>query len=124
MIFSLGTIDTESELKLFKKGVSSGGVTSKSWLTENVPAPFKSEVSGGMGRVTHHKFVFCDFNDTNPVVFCGSSNLATGGEVDNGDNVIAIHHHNIMYSYAVEPFGSTIITSSEASMSTALRMNR
>jgi phosphatidylserine/phosphatidylglycerophosphate/cardiolipin synthase-like enzyme len=100
-LFSLGTVDTESQLKLFKKGVSSG-VTSKGWLKETVPAPFKSEVSGGMGHVIHHKFVVCDFNDRNPVVFCGSSNLAAGGETDNGDNLIAIHHPDIVYSYAVE----------------------
>jgi len=100
-LLSLGTIDTEKELKLFKKGVSSG-VTSKGYLKENVPAPFKSEWIGGTGRVIHHKFVVCDFNDSNPVVFCGSSNLATGGETSNGDNLIAIHHPNIVYSYAVE----------------------
>jgi len=100
-LLSLGTIDTESELKLFKKGVSSG-VTSKGWLKENAPPPFQSEMSGGMGHIIHHKFIVCDFNDKNPVVFCGSSNLAAVGETDNGDNLIAIHHPNIVYSYAVE----------------------
>ncbi len=100
-LFSLGTVDTRSELKLFKQG-KSHGVTSKDWLRENAPMPFKPELSGLAGHVIHHKFVVCDFNGQNPVVFCGSSNLAAGGETDNGDNLIAIRDPAIVYSYAVE----------------------
>jgi len=100
-LFSLGIIDTKGELKLFKKG-KSNGVTSKDWLRKDAPTPFKPELSGLTGRVIHHKFVVCDFNDRNPVVFCGSSNLAAGGETENGDNMIAIHNPDIVNSYAVE----------------------
>lgn len=100
-LFSLGTVDTKSDLKLFKQG-KSHGVTSKDWLRENAPRPFKPESSGFFGHVIHHKFVVCDFNGHDPVVFCGSSNLAEGGETNNGDNLIAIHDPAIVYSYAVE----------------------
>jgi hypothetical protein len=100
-LFSLGTVDMKGELKLFKQG-KSHGVTSKDWLRENAPTPFKPELSGAAGHVIHHKFVVCDFNAQNPVVFCGSSNLAAGGETDNGDNLIVIHDPAIVYSYAVE----------------------
>lgn len=44
----------------------------------------------------------CDFNGTSPVVFCGSSNLAEGGEKSNGDNLIAIYDSKIANRYAVE----------------------
>jgi hypothetical protein len=36
-------------------------------------------------------FVVCNFNDKNPVVFCGSSNLSPGGEQNNGDNLFAMY---------------------------------
>ncbi|HTX43670.1 MAG TPA: phospholipase D-like domain-containing protein, partial [Methanocella sp.] len=106
-IFSLGIVDSKSDLKLFKQG-KSNGVTSKSWLRKNAPRPFLPELSGLAGQggfaghVIHHKFIVCDFNDRNPVVFCGSSNLAPGGETSNGDNLIAIHDPTIAYNYAVE----------------------
>jgi phosphatidylserine/phosphatidylglycerophosphate/cardiolipin synthase-like enzyme len=106
-LFSLGILDTKSDLKLFKEGASNG-VTSKSWLRKNAPKPFLPELSGlgtgagFAGHVIHHKFVVCDFNDASPVVFCGSSNLAEGGETFNGDNLIAIHDPAVVYSYAVE----------------------
>ena len=53
-------------------------------------------------RVIHHKFVVCDFIDKNPVFFCGSSNLPTGGEKSNGDNLIAIYDGNIATLYVIE----------------------
>jgi len=100
-ILSLGTIEQKSQLSLFKQGKNSG-VTSFAFLKQNVPKPFKAEWSGGMGQVIHHKFVVCDFNSDDPVVFCGSSNLAQGGETSNGDNLIEIHDANIAKYYAIE----------------------
>jgi phosphatidylserine/phosphatidylglycerophosphate/cardiolipin synthase-like enzyme len=67
-----------------------------------VPAPFTKEFSGGTGQVIHHKFVVVDFNGTNPVVFCGSSNLTSGGESANGDNLLAIYDREIATLYAIE----------------------
>jgi phosphatidylserine/phosphatidylglycerophosphate/cardiolipin synthase-like enzyme len=73
-----------------------------SYLKEKVPAPFRAEVSGGSGQVIHHKFVVVDFNDAEPIVFAGSSNLAAGGETENGDNLVAFYDRNIATTYAVE----------------------
>jgi hypothetical protein len=64
--------------------------------------PFKQEFTGGMGQVIHHKFIVCDFNGDHPVVFCGSSNLAAGGESQNGDNLLAISDRRVVTAYAVE----------------------
>ena len=100
-ILSLGTIEQTSQLSLFKQGKNSG-VTSFSFLKKEVPKPFQAEWSGGAGRVIHHKFVVCDFNSDNPVVFCGSSNLAQGGETSNGDNLIEIRDADIANYYAIE----------------------
>jgi len=100
-IISLGTIEQKSQLSLFKQGKNSG-VTSFAFLKKDIPEPFKEEYSGGTGQVIHHKFVVCDFNGDNPVVFCGSSNLSQGGEVSNGDNLIEIRDVDIAYYYAIE----------------------
>ncbi len=102
-IFSLGTIQSEGQLKLFKPGNDdNAAVTSFDYLRQGVPKPFQQEWGGGPGQVIHHKFVVCDFNDQSPVVFCGSSNLASGGETDNGDNLLAIEDPAIATCYAVE----------------------
>ena len=71
-------------------------------MQKQVPPPFKAEWNGGPGQVIHHKFVVVDFNEPNPVVFCGSSNLAQGGEQQNGDNMLAIEDPAIATLYAVE----------------------
>jgi hypothetical protein len=72
------------------------------FLHQNVPEPFKAEINGGAGQVIHDKFVVTDFNGANPVVFCGSSNLANGGEKSNGDNLIAIYDRAIATMFGVE----------------------
>jgi hypothetical protein len=101
-IFSLGIIESTDQLRLFKPGIGHAEVASFDFLQGNLPGPFKPEWSGGVGEVIHHKFIVCDFNDRNPVVFCGSSNLAQGGETSNGDNLIAIYNREIATCYAVE----------------------
>jgi phosphatidylserine/phosphatidylglycerophosphate/cardiolipin synthase-like enzyme len=73
-----------------------------SYLRSKVPKPFRAEISGGMGMVIHHKFVVVDFNGKDPVVFAGSSNLAAGGEHENGDNLLAFRDRAIASTYAVE----------------------
>ena len=37
-----------------------------------------------------------------PVVYCGSSNLALGGEEANGDNLLAIHDEDVATAFAIE----------------------
>lgn len=102
-VFSLGTTESTTDLQLFRPGMDdNAAIVPFSYLKQNVPKLFKNEWDGGPGRVIHHKFVVCDFNDKNPVVYCGSSNLSAGGEVSNGDNLIAIYDDYIPTFYAVE----------------------
>jgi hypothetical protein len=46
--------------------------------------------------------VVVDFNGENPVVYCGSSNLTSGGEQANGDNLLGIYDREIATLYAIE----------------------
>lgn len=101
-ILSLGTIQQKAGLQMFKNNDDNQAVASFSFLDKNIPEPFKKEWSGGAGQVIHHKFVVCDFNGKSPVVFCGSSNLSSGGEKSNGDNLVAIYDEEIVTCYAVE----------------------
>lgn len=73
-----------------------------SYLHEKIPDPFKPEVSGGGGQVIHNKFVVVDFNGENPLAFAGSSNLAEGGEHENGDNLVCFSDARVATTYAVE----------------------
>lgn len=109
-LFSLGILDKAGSLDLFKGGVNAG-TTAYAYLYKNVPAPFKRELNSldkatkenlFTGVVVHHKFVVCDFNDKSPVVYCGSSNLAEGGEKQNGDNLLEIRDREVAVAYAVE----------------------
>ena len=101
-IFSYGMTQADKGLKIFKPGQTNGTLASFAFLKDKVPAPFREEWSGGMGQVIHDKFVVVDFNDANPVVFTGSSNLAAGGEEQNGDNLLAIADPIVATAYAVE----------------------
>ncbi|MDB6065280.1 MAG: hypothetical protein JWR26_1488 [Pedosphaera sp.] len=101
-IFSYGVTQTVTGLNLYPPGAANGLLVPFSYLNKMVPAPFNQEISGGMGQVIHDKFVVLDFNDANPVVFTGSSNLAAGGEMQNGDNLLAIYDQGIVTAFAVE----------------------
>jgi hypothetical protein len=102
-IYSMGTIEKRGQLAMFKPGrEGQSAVTSFAYLKKSIPTIFRKEMSGGAGQVIHHKFVVCDFNDKSPMVFCGSSNFAEGGEKSNGDNLIAIQDQDAAVSYAVE----------------------
>ena len=56
----------------------------------------------GFGHQVHHKFVVCGFPGKEPVVYCGSSNLARGGEEQNGDNLLAIRDPEIATAFGIE----------------------
>jgi len=75
------------------------------FLHDKVPEPFRTEISGGFGQVIHNKFVVCDFNGDSPVAFAGSSNLAAGGENQNGDNLVAFHDPEVAVAYAIQAIG-------------------
>ena len=72
------------------------------FLRDQVPEPFRAEISGGSGYSIHHKFVVCDFNGPNPVAYAGSSNLAAGGESRNGDNLVEFRDPAVATGFAVE----------------------
>ncbi|MEA2829773.1 MAG: hypothetical protein QOF22_521 [Bradyrhizobium sp.] len=71
-------------------------------LKDKLPEPFHAEWPGGSGVRMHHKFVICDFNGPNPVAYTGSSNLASGGEEGNGDNLFEIRDPKVVVAYAVQ----------------------
>ena len=102
-LYSMGTIELKGQLDMFKPGrEGQSDFTSFAYLKKSVSKTFRKEVSGGSGRSIHHKFVVCDFNSKSPMVFCGSSNFAAGGETKNGDNLIAIQDQDAAVSYAIE----------------------
>jgi PLD-like domain len=102
-IYAFGTTQRlNGALKVSASGRPSSPFIPFSYLAKNVPAPFQQEWGGGAGQVIHHKFVVVDFNDQHPAVFAGSSNLAAGGERDNGDNLVAFYDRKVATTYAVE----------------------
>ncbi len=101
-LFAYGITQSDAGLNLYKPGQIHGEFADFAFLSKLVPAPFRQEWSGGIGQVIHDKFVVVDFNSAQPVVFTGSSNLAEGGEEDNGDNLLAIYDPPLVTAYAVE----------------------
>jgi phosphatidylserine/phosphatidylglycerophosphate/cardiolipin synthase-like enzyme len=101
-IFAYGMTQAAAGIKVYKPGASDSMLVPFSYLKGKVPPPFQDEYSGGMGMVIHDKFVVVDFNTANPVVFTGSSNLASGGEEANGDNLLAIYDPLVASAYAIE----------------------
>jgi phosphatidylserine/phosphatidylglycerophosphate/cardiolipin synthase-like enzyme len=101
-VFWFGMRQSSSGVSVVKPDRNVGQFADFAFLKNQVPKPFRAEVSGGLGQVIHHKFVVVDFNDRKPVVFTGSSNLAAGGEKANGDNLLAIRDASIATAFAVE----------------------
>ncbi len=102
-VYSTGmTQRYDGSLSVLPPGRQRGDVVPFAYLSSKVPEPFRAEWSGGQGQVIHHKFVVVDFNDSAPVVFTGSSNLAAGGEESNGDSLLALYDRRATIAYAVE----------------------
>ncbi len=101
-VFSYGTVETDKGLAVQSPDGEMGVMTGFAALTKNVPVPFKKEFNGGAGMHIHDKFVVVDFNTANPVVFTGSSNLAAGGENQNGDSLAMIEDAAIANMFAIE----------------------
>lgn len=101
-IFSYGISDTPGGIFLYKPGKKTGALVSGKPVATRLPPPFDQVPGLGLGHQVHHKFVVCGFNGKNPVVYCGSSNLALAGEQVNGDNLIAIHDGDIATVFAIE----------------------
>jgi hypothetical protein len=100
-VFSYGMTQSDAGFSLYKPG-QPGQLVPFEALVKQVPPPFDKEFTGGAGQVIHDKFIVIDFNDTNPVVFTGSSNLADGGESSNGDNMLAIYDPAVARLFATE----------------------
>ena len=122
-IFSYGVTQNLSGVSLYKPGSPDGILTPFAFLAKNVPPPFSAEISGGPGQVIHDKFIIVDFDTTSPVVFTGSSNLAAGGEQENGDNLIAISDPAVASIYAVQAMGLVDHFHFRAVMTTATDLN-
>jgi PLD-like domain len=102
-IFSYGISDSPGGIQLYPVGKRSGVLVTGKPVNTIMPPPFSQVRNiGGVGHQVHHKFVVCGFNDDDPVVFCGSSNLASGGEANNGDNLLAIHDGDVATVFAIE----------------------
>src|SRR5262249_20996534 len=67
--------------------------------------PPSDQVPSPPGHEIHDKFVVCGLNGGDPVVYCGSSNLASGGEAENGDNPLAIHDADVAPAVAIAALG-------------------
>jgi hypothetical protein len=101
-IFSYGISDTPDGISLYTRRRKTGVLVSGKPVDTKLPPPFNQVPSVGLGHQVHHKFVVCGFNGKNPVVYCGSSNLALGGEKTNGDNLLAIHDEDVATVFAIE----------------------
>ncbi len=102
-LFSYGMTQAgNAYMQLYKPGSTRAVRVTFAYLHGEVPAPFNAEISGGVGQVIHDKFVVVDFNGDDPRVYTGSSNLASGGEEHNGDNLIELRGPEVASLYAVE----------------------
>ncbi|MGO6810152.1 phospholipase D-like domain-containing protein [Rhizobium ruizarguesonis] len=102
-VFSFGISDNPEGISLYKIGSGEGVLVTGKPGKRNLPPPFQEiRYVSGVGHQVHHKFVVCGFRGANPVVFCGSSNLALGGEESNGDNLLAISDPDVASAFAIE----------------------
>jgi phosphatidylserine/phosphatidylglycerophosphate/cardiolipin synthase-like enzyme len=101
-IFSFGISDSPQGICLYKPGTKTGLLVSGKPAGTVLPPPFDQVPGVGLGHQVHHKFVVCGFNQPDAVVYCGSSNLANGGEEANGDNLLAIHDADVATVFAIE----------------------
>jgi len=101
-IFSYGISDSTDGIRLYSPKRKNGVLVTGKPTRTKLPPPFNQVPSAGRGHQIHHKFVVCGFNTPTAVVYCGSSNLATGGEAANGDNLLAIHDRDVATAFAIE----------------------
>ena len=101
-IFSFGISDDPGGISLYKPGKRTGVLVTGKPTRTKLPKPFNEVPSIGGGHQIHHKFVVCGFNGSRPVVYCGSSNLALGGEQANGDNLLELRDPHVVTAFAIE----------------------
>jgi len=101
-IYTYGVTDNSSgDISLYKPGRKNGLLIDATRAKRELPPPFKSEASLP-GHAIHHKFVITNFNRSTARLWCGSSNLALGGEKANGDNLICIKDQDVATAFAIE----------------------
>jgi phosphatidylserine/phosphatidylglycerophosphate/cardiolipin synthase-like enzyme len=101
-IFSYGISDSPGGIFLYRPRSTRGVLVTGKPVNTQLPPPFNQVPGVSFGHQVHHKFVVCGFNGSDPVVYCGSSNLAALGEGDNGDNLLAIHDGDVATAFAIE----------------------
>lgn len=104
-IFSYGISDNPKGIALHALRKKTGVLVTGKPAATVLPPPFDQVRNLGAGHQVHHKFVVCGFNTPDAVVFCGSSNLALGGEQENGDNLLEIHDPDVATVFAIEALG-------------------
>ena len=107
-IFTYGITDNSGgEISLYKPGEKDGLLIDAKKANRELPPPFKKEFNLGLAHAIHHKFIVTNFNKDSGRVYCGSSNLALGGEVNNGDNLLCIKDVDVATVFAIEAFRLT-----------------
>ncbi|HVO76200.1 MAG TPA: phospholipase D-like domain-containing protein [Ignavibacteriaceae bacterium] len=101
-IYTYGVTDKSGkEISLYKPGRKNGLLINAKEANRELPPQFLKEHTLP-GHAIHHKFVVTDFNKDTARVYCGSSNLALGGEKANGDNLICIKDTDVATAFAIE----------------------
>ena len=106
-VFTYGITDTigkkadDFAIFLYKPNSRRGIRVAARGIENNLPPPFGT-VPNIDGYAIHHKFIVVNFKGKDPVVYCGSSNLAFGPEQKNGDNLLEIFDKDIVTVFAIE----------------------
>lgn len=105
-VFTYGITDRISKTDpysvfLYKPNSKRGIRVAARGIENTLPPPF-GQVAGIDGYAIHHKFVVVNFKGADPVVYCGSSNLAFNPEQKNGDNLLEIHDKDVVTAFAIE----------------------
>lgn len=105
-VFTYGITDSvgdnaEYSVFLYKPNAVRGIRVAAKGIENTLPAPF-GKVASIDGYAIHHKFIVVNFKGSDPVVYCGSSNLSFGPEQRNGDNLLEIHDKDIVTAFAIE----------------------
>src|SRR5581483_5530948 len=100
-VYSYGISDSPQGVFLYQPGSKQGVMVTARPSSVILPPPF-DQVPSPPGHKIHDKFIVCGLNGPDPVVYCGSSNLATEGEEANGDNLLEIHDADVATAFAIE----------------------
>lgn len=105
-VFTYGITDTigdaaDYSVFLYKPNSKKGIRVAAKGIANLLPKPF-GRVAKIDGYAIHHKFVVVNFKGADPVVYCGSSNLAFDPEQKNGDNLLEVRDKDVVTAFAIE----------------------